>query len=86
MTNLSDATTTVVPTGNLRNLDPADYAQNCRYRSLPGSASYTCTFAHHVVTQEDLDRGSFTPLTTWTSTSGEDVTVVEVNGPAVELP
>src|SRR5690606_21609427 len=34
VTNLSDATTSVVPTGNLRNLDPAQYAQNCRYRSL----------------------------------------------------
>jgi len=84
--NISTAGTRVVPTGNLVNLDPAQYSRNCRYLSLAALASYTCTFAHHVVTQEDLDRGSFTPDTTWTSTSGTTVTVVELDGPAVELP
>ncbi|WP_264030960.1 sialidase family protein [Cellulosimicrobium sp. SH8] len=83
--NLSTAATSVVPTGNLAGLDPANAAQNCRYRTLPAEGSYTCTFAHHVVTQADLDRGTFTPDTTWTSTSGANVTVVELDGPTVEL-
>ncbi|MGO3813930.1 MAG: exo-alpha-sialidase [Cellulosimicrobium funkei] len=83
--NLSTAATQVVPTGNLAGLDPANAAQNCRYRNLPAEGSYTCTFAYHVVTQADLDRGSFTPATTWTSTSGSSVTVVELDGPTVEL-
>lgn len=86
VTNLSDAVTTVVPSGNLRDLDPAVDARNCRWRNLGPRDAYNCDFAYHVVTQEDLDNGSFTPRTTWTSTSGDDVTVVEVNGPAVELP
>lgn len=86
VTNQSDATTTVVPTGNLRDLDPAVDARNCRYRNLAGQAAYTCGFAYHVVTQADLDRGWFAPVTTWTSTSGQDVTVVEHEGPRVTLP
>lgn len=84
--NLSDAATTVVPSGNLRDLDPAVDARNCRWRNLPGLDAYTCSFPYHVVTDEDLDRGYFVPVTTWTSTSGEDVTVVEHEGPRVELP
>lgn len=47
--------------------------------------AYTCAFPSHVISQADLDAGSFTPQTTWTSTAGEDVTVVVVNGPAVTL-
>ncbi|GGK67818.1 sialidase family protein [Ornithinimicrobium pekingense] len=86
VTNLTDAVTTVVPSGNLRDLDPAVDSRNCRWRNLPGNDAYNCNFAYHVVTQEDLDSGSFTPVTTWTSTSGDDVTVVEHEGPAVELP
>lgn len=86
ITNLTGATTTVVPTGNLRDLDPAVDARNCRWRNLPGGGAYNCNFPYHIVTQEDLDRGSFTPKTVWTSTSGEDVTVVEHEGPAVPLP
>ncbi|MCA5892209.1 glycoside hydrolase [Isoptericola sp. NEAU-Y5] len=84
--NLSDATTTVVPTGNLANLDPATSARNCRWRNLPAGGTYTCTFAHHVVTAADLAAGSFTPTTTWTSTSGDRVTTLERSGPAVALP
>ena len=86
VTNLSDAATTVVPSGNLRNLDPAVDTRNCRWRNLPANDAYNCNFPYHDVTQEDLDRGWFQPLTTWTSTSGEDVTVVEHEGPRFELP
>ncbi|MFX0539283.1 exo-alpha-sialidase [Ornithinimicrobium sp. Y1847] len=86
ITNLSDATTSVVPSGNLRDLDPAVDARNCRWLNLPGNDAYNCHFPYHVVTQDDLDRGYFVPLTTWTSTSGEDVTVVEHEGQRVELP
>lgn len=86
ITNLSDATTTVVPSGNLRDLDPAVDTRNCRWQNLPGNDAYNCSFPYHVVTQEDLDRGYFVPVTTWTSTSGDDVTVVEHEGPPVELP
>lgn len=86
ITNLTDAATTVVPIGNLRDLDPAVDTRNCRWRHLPGNDAYNCAFPYHVVTQDDLDRGSFTPVTTWTSTSGEDVTVVEHVGQTVELP
>ncbi|MGH3354231.1 MAG: exo-alpha-sialidase [Nocardioides sp.] len=85
VTNLTEAVTTVVPTGNLRDLDPAIDSRNCRWRNLGASGAYTCTFPYHVVNQEDLDRGSFIPETTWTSTSGDDVTVVEHAGPAVDL-
>lgn len=85
VTNLTDAVATVVPTGNLRDLDPAVDSRNCRWRNLPAFDAYTCAFPYHVVTQDDLDRGSFTPSTTWTSTSGEDVTVVDHTGPAVNL-
>ncbi|MFE6508392.1 exo-alpha-sialidase [Nocardioides sp. NPDC057767] len=85
VSNLTDAVTTVVPSGNLRDLDPAVDSRNCRWRNLAAFAAYDCGFPFHVVTQEDLDRGSFTPATTWTSTSGEDVTVVEHTGPVVDL-
>lgn len=85
VTNLSDAVTTVVPVGNLRDLDPAVDARNCRWRNLPGLDAYNCTSPYHLVTQADLDRGSFTPVTAWTSTSGEDVTTVEHTGPTVAL-
>lgn len=86
VTNLTDAVTTVVPNGNLRDLDPSVDARNCRWRNLPAFDAYNCTFPYHVITQDDLDRGSFTPLTTWTSTSGDDVTAVEHSGEAVPLP
>ena len=85
VTNLTGAVTTVVPTGNLRDLDPAVDSRNCRWRNLGAFGAYTCAFPYHVVTQADLDRGSFTPETTWTSTSGEDVTTVRVDGPTVSL-
>ncbi|MFV2143956.1 hypothetical protein [Isoptericola sp. G70] len=81
--NLSAATTTVVPTGNLDHLDPAEAAQNCRYRGLGGDAGYTCTFARHTVTAQDVAAGGFTPTTTWTSTSSDHVTVVEHEGERV---
>ncbi|MGQ7786892.1 exo-alpha-sialidase [Nesterenkonia sp. K-15-9-6] len=84
--NVSEATTTVVASGNLRDLDPEQDVRNCRWRNLEGGASYTCGFPYHTVTQEDLDRGSFVPTTTWTSTSGGEVTTIEHEGPAVELP
>ncbi|WP_162320853.1 exo-alpha-sialidase [Nesterenkonia haasae] len=84
--NVSDATTTVTPSGNLRDLDPDVDSRNCRWRNLPGGGNYTCDFPYHTVTQEDLDRGKFVPTTTWTSTSGDEVTEVEHEGPAVELP
>ncbi|WP_157002391.1 sialidase family protein [Agromyces laixinhei] len=83
--NASNAVTNVVPTGNLAGLDPAQGTPNCRWLNLAAGGSYTCTFAHHVVTQADLDAGSFTPVTTWTSTSGSDVTVVPHTGATVEL-
>ncbi|AXH95765.1 sialidase family protein [Ornithinimicrobium avium] len=86
VTNLSDAATTVVPSGNLRDLDPAVDSRNCRWRNLPAHDAYNCNFPYHVVTAEDLEAGSFTPRTTWTSTSGEDVTAVALDGPAVQLP
>lgn len=85
ITNTSTATTTVVPSGNLRDLDPNVDAKNCRWRNLAADGAYTCGFAYHVVTQADLDAGSFTPMTTWVSTSGTDTTTVVVNGPAVKL-
>jgi sialidase-1 len=85
VTNVSDATTTVVPSGNLEDFDPRTDTRNCRYRMLAADASYTCGFPYHVVTQEDLDAGHFTPRTTWTSTSGDTVTTVEHTGQRVDL-
>ncbi|MEF3405651.1 sialidase family protein [Agromyces sp. CCNWLW203] len=81
--NLSSAVTTVSPTGNLERFDPAGGAPNCRYRDLPANGSYTCTSAQHTITQADLDAGSFTPVTTWTSTSGANVIVVKHTGETV---
>ncbi|MFF3288082.1 exo-alpha-sialidase [Streptomyces sp. NPDC003023] len=85
VTNVSDATTTVVPSGNLEDLDPRTHTRNCRYRTLAANASYTCGFPYHVVTQDDLTAGHFTPRSTWTSTSGSTVTVVEHTGERVDL-
>lgn len=86
VTNLTKAVTTVVPSGNLQGLDPADGAPNCRWRNLPGNDAYTCRSAHHTVTATDLATGSFTPQTTWVSTAvSGDVTTVRVDGPEVTL-
>ncbi|MGW3509123.1 hypothetical protein [Streptomyces sp. NPDC000994] len=85
VTNLSDAATTVVPSGNLKDLDPAADSRNCRWRGLAAHASYTCAFPYHVVSQEDLDAGHFTPVTEWTSTSDDTVIVVRHTGERVEL-
>lgn len=86
VTNLTAAVTTVVPSGNLANLDPAGATQNCRYRNLGAHASYTCAFPTHTLTQADLDAGAFTPRTTWVSTANSgDVTTVAVDGPTVRL-
>lgn len=85
VTNLTNAVTTVVPTGNLRGLDPAQGAPNCRWTNLPGNGAYNCTSPNHVVTQADLDAGEFTPRTSWVSTSGSDVTTVALDGPVVKL-
>ncbi|XKK60652.1 exo-alpha-sialidase [Streptomyces sp. ARC32] len=85
VTNISDATTTVVPSGNLRDFDPQTDSRNCRWRNLAANASYTCDLPYHVVTQDDLTAGHFTPRSTWTSTSGATVTVVEHTGEPVDL-
>lgn len=85
VTNMTDAVTTVAPTGNLAGLDPANASRNCRWINLPGKDAYTCSSSSHTVTQADLDAGSFTPSTTWVSTSGEDVTTVKLDGPQVPL-
>ncbi len=86
VTNLTDAVTTVVPSGNLQGFDPAGGAPNCRWRNLPGNDAYTCKTAYHRVTESDLATGSFTPQTTWVSTAvSGDVTTVRLDGPAVQL-
>lgn len=85
VTNVSVAATTVVPSGNLEDFDPKTDTRNCRWRTLAPDASYTCAFPYHVVTQDDLSAGHFTPRTTWTSTSGITVTTVEHTGERVEL-
>lgn len=85
VTNQSDAITTVVPTGNLKGLDPAQGAPNCRWTNLPARGAYTCSSAYHTVTEADIAKGSFTPTTTWVSTSGQDVTTVKVDTPVVTL-
>lgn len=40
-------------------------APNCRYLVFPAGAQYSCT-PSHVLTQEDIDRGWFTPTATFT--------------------
>ncbi|MGW5127477.1 hypothetical protein ACWEQ7_26235 [Streptomyces sp. NPDC004069] len=74
-----------MPSRNLSDLDPATDARNCRWRDLGAHASYTCAFPYHVVSQEDLDAGHFTPVTEWTSTSGGTVTAVGHTGERVAL-
>jgi sialidase-1 len=85
VTNVSPAVTTVVPSGNLRDLDPAVDTRNCRWRNLPAYDAYNCGLPYHVITQEDLDRGWFEPVTTWVSTSGASVSTVEHTGTRVQL-
>lgn len=73
VTNTSDETVAVVPTaGNFETGFLPPTAPNCRYRSLPAGASYTCSTAAHTVTQEDIDRGYFVPTMDFSVTSAKD--------------
>lgn len=86
VTNVTAASTTVVPTGNLQNLDPTQGGANCRWIGLRGNDAYTCHSANHVVTAEDLAAGSFTANTVWTSTAASgDVSTVTLDAPVVKL-
>lgn len=71
VTNTADEAVSVVPTAG--NFDAAGYlptsTPNCRYLNLAAKGTYTCSTATHTVTQEDIDRGYFTPEMTFTVTS-----------------
>lgn len=84
--NLSSNTVTVVPSGNLRNLDPADGAPNCRWLNLPGNDGYNCASANHIVTEADIERGHFTPETLWEIQGSDGTYTIEHTGQRVELP
>ena len=89
--NLSDQTVAVVPEGDLEEFDPrTSSSPNCRFGTLGAGQAYTCGTAYHVLTQADLDAGSFTPETTWRvhagSPDGELLDTLERNAPTVDLP
>ena len=86
--NLSSSTIAMIPTGNLGGFNRPS-APNCGYGSLAAGASYICTTGFRVVTQADLDRGSFTPETSWEvragGYNGALLETVVRNGPAIAL-
>jgi sialidase-1 len=84
--NRSDNVVTVTPSGNLQGLDPADGAPNCRWRNLPANDGYNCFSAYHIVTADDLDRGSFVPTTSWRVEGPAATYSIEHVGPEVNLP
>ncbi|MBD8063688.1 exo-alpha-sialidase [Actinomycetaceae bacterium Sa1BUA1] len=89
VTNISDEVVSVVPqSSNLAGFNPPE-APNCRWQNLQPGSSYTCTSAYRVLTQEDLDAGSFTPQTTWTALrgnySGPEIGQLERTAPTVEV-
>lgn len=73
ITSTATVTTDAVPTaGNLDVGFLPPNAPNCRWRNLAPGAAYNCTTPKHTVTQEDIDRGYFTPTATFESTSTAD--------------
>ena len=68
--NAGTVTSNAVPAGGSFDagyLPPA--APNCRYNNLPAGSTYTCSTARHTLTPEDISRGYFTPLATFTVTA-----------------
>jgi len=88
VTNLAARTLAVVPTGDLTGFSRPT-APNCGYGSLAAGASYTCSTAFHTLTQADLDRGAFTPHTTWEIRDGSYtapvLTTLHRDGPDVPV-
>src|SRR5690606_8918238 len=64
-------------------------APNCRWQNLQPGASYTCASGFRVLTEGDLEAGSFTPETTWTvlrgNYSGPEIGAIERNAPTVPV-
>lgn len=96
VTNQSTQSIHAVPrAGAWENLFPT-----CRWRNLAAGASYSCgatgaTAANppsYTLTQADVDRGYFVPVTTWAAAQGADVTGASplqeqtFEGPRVALP
>jgi sialidase-1 len=88
VSNRSQATLALVPTGNLSGFSRPS-APNCGYSALAAGASYTCTTAFHTVTEADLAARGFTPQTTWElrvgGYSGTLLQTLERNGTFVPL-
>ena len=76
----------VVPTGPLTSFDPANGAPNCRWNTFAARTRATCSSAHHVVTAEDVARGTFSVDTNWTLTwAGNGQATHTVTTPPVRL-
>lgn len=66
ITNPLDYAVGVYPNGDLENFDPDTARRNCRWQNFPAKSTQSCNLAYHVVTEEDIERGSFDTQTTWT--------------------
>ncbi len=63
-----------------------DHTPNCRWGSLAGNATQTCTTASHTVTADDVTAGRFTPSVTFDATSDIAGTSVLQAGVTADLP
>lgn len=89
VTNVSDETVSLVPTSDdLEDFNRPD-APNCGYQNLNAGESYSCTSAHHKLTENDFEDGEFSPSTSWEvhagSYQGEILDTLEREGPSVDL-
>ena len=71
VTNVSDRTLSVVPASDDLEAFTRPGPDNCGWQSLQPGESYACTTAHHVLTEDDLAAGTFTPRTTWEIRAGD---------------
>ncbi|GAB3821199.1 hypothetical protein GCM10028820_28980 [Tessaracoccus terricola] len=85
-TNTTGEAVTAFPRSS--NLDDAlpPTAPNCRYAALPAGQTHTCTTAFHVVTEADLEAGSFTPEIVFDATADRDGNQVLQAGLVATLP
>ena len=83
----SNVTQTTYPTaGDFYPFVPDDGAGNCRYRTLPAGAGYTCTTAFHMVNADELAHGFFLPTSTWAvEGAGLEPLSLDIVGDEVDL-
>src|SRR5699024_3740124 len=89
VTNVSDRALSVVPASDDLEAFTRPGPDNCGWQSLQPGESYTCTTAHHVLTEDDLAAGTFTPRTAWEiragDYAGETLGTLTREGPTAQL-